>query len=303
MAMDLPEPVCVVDGILTMGLNLLASRPKLGKSWLALGVAIAVASGGQALGSIPVEAGDVLYLALEDNRRRLKKRLAMLLGDKPAPPRLSIDTQWPRLDQGGLEQIESWIKGRDNPRLIIIDTIAKVRQLQSVRANAYSEDYQHLDTVKQLADAHDLGVLANHHTRKARAEDVLEEVSGTMGLTAAADTIMVLARQRGQYDAVLHVTGRDVEEQNYALAFDPASGRWTKTGIAEPVSNSDETDKLVEAMVEAGREMSPTELAMILGKKPGTVTTLLWRAADKGRVSCLGRGRYVAKPEPNGVAH
>src|ERR1700674_538103 len=95
----LPEHRWAVRGVLAEGLGLLVGRPKIGKSWLALNVAVAIASGGRALGQIPVEAGDVLYLALEDNERRLRSRLTSILGNDACPDRLTLSTSWPKLDQ------------------------------------------------------------------------------------------------------------------------------------------------------------------------------------------------------------
>jgi RecA-family ATPase len=86
LAADIPQPKWAIEGLLPEGLAFFAGAPKLGKSWFALGLGIAVASGGYALGKIPVDEGEILYLALEDNPRRLQSRLRVLLGDDEAPP-------------------------------------------------------------------------------------------------------------------------------------------------------------------------------------------------------------------------
>src|SRR5215203_351091 len=113
----------VVRGLLSEGVTLLAGKPKLGKSWLALGLGVAVASGGVALGTKRVEQGSCLYLALEDNRRRLKLRLGKLLAGKAAPKELHIGTEWLRLDDGGVEQLRAWLTAYPGARLIVIDTL------------------------------------------------------------------------------------------------------------------------------------------------------------------------------------
>jgi replicative DNA helicase len=117
----------VVPGYIAEGLTVLAGRPKLGKSWLALDLAIAVATGGSALGSSRIEQGDVLYLALEDNERRLQKRLLQLLPPTSMPESLAVETECPRLDQGGLEAIREWVESVPSPRLIVVDVFNKVR--------------------------------------------------------------------------------------------------------------------------------------------------------------------------------
>src|SRR5262249_17346622 len=121
LAVVLPEPRCAVDGLITEGLGFFAGAPKLGKSWLALGLGIAIASGGFGFGKIPVEKGEVLYLALEDNARRLQSRLRMLLGENEPPPGLFIETEWPRLDDGGLDKLIQWLEQHPATRLIVVD--------------------------------------------------------------------------------------------------------------------------------------------------------------------------------------
>lgn len=96
--------------------------------------------------------GDVLYLALEDNARRLQSRLRKLLGQTAAPKRLTIALQWQRLDQGGTEMIGDWIDEVDNPRLIVFDTLAKVRPIKRARGNAYEDDYSDIGDIQAMTE-------------------------------------------------------------------------------------------------------------------------------------------------------
>src|SRR5262249_44643537 len=156
-----PEPVCVVPGIVTEGLNILAGRPKSCKSWLVLDVGIAVAEGGRVFG-LEVEQGDVLYLALEDNKRRLKSRMKKLMGKKRWPARLVLANCWHRMDAGGLDMIEGWLESKEvkTPRLVIIDTVARFKPRQFRSRNLYDEDYSYMGEIKQLADKYEVGILA-----------------------------------------------------------------------------------------------------------------------------------------------
>jgi AAA domain len=122
-----PEPRWAVDGVVPEGLNLLAGPPKMGKSFLLLGLGVAIAAGGYALGKVPVAAGDVLYLALEDTQRRLQERLVRILDGAPAPDRLHLVTAWPRLDDGGVAAIDTWLGAYPAVRLVAIDTLAMIR--------------------------------------------------------------------------------------------------------------------------------------------------------------------------------
>jgi hypothetical protein len=191
---ELPEIKFIVPGYVTEGLTILAGKGKIGKSWLALGIAIAVASGGYALGSIKVEQGDVLYLALEDNERRLQRRLRQLFARESGLDRLYYDLACPPLDKGGIDAIGAWIRRVPAPRLVVIDVLAKVRPPARQIESAYEADYRALGPLKQLADDSGVAIMLVHHTRKAEAEDAFDAVSGSTGLTGAADATLVLSR-------------------------------------------------------------------------------------------------------------
>jgi hypothetical protein len=282
VAMDLPEPECIIEGILTCGLNIIASRPKLGKSWFALLLSMLIARKGF----------DVLYLALEDTRRRLKSRLLKLLGTDEAPEHLFLATEWSRLNELGKEGVTGkdaiirWITTVENPRLIVLDTLAKVRQRSG---DKYADDYQDVAEIKAIADEHDIGILAIHHVRKLQAEDIFDEVTGTIGITAATDTILVLCRARGQCDAVLHVTGRDLDESEIALSWDPDTCRWSVLGNAAKYQLSKERQEVIDII--GNGSMTPKEVAACLGKKANAVKKLLWTMANEGQLKSDG-GRY-----------
>jgi hypothetical protein len=123
------EPIkWIVRGYITEGASILAGRPKLGKSWLMLAVGLAVSHGGKCLGDIQCDEGDVLYLALEDNERRLQSRITKLIGyGKEWPARFHYVTEWPRAHAGGLDRIRNWIDAVDRPRLIVVDVLAMFR--------------------------------------------------------------------------------------------------------------------------------------------------------------------------------
>lgn len=294
LAEDLPEPRWAVQDMVPEGLNLLAGKPKLGKSWLALNLGLAVATGGVALGRQPVEPGDVLYLALEDTKRRLKDRLGTLLQrqDSGPPARLHFARTWPRQDKGGLPALAEWLATHPQARLVVIDTWAKFRPTRIRSGNDYEEDYRAAGELKALADKHGVAVLILHHCRKMAAGDPLDEVSGTLGLTGAADCVQVLRRERGQHDATLYVSGRDVEEQELALKFDKEFCLWSVLGTADEYRMSQERSEVLELLRKTGRPMTPSEVAPLLNKSPNAAKFLLWKMAQDGQLHSLG-GKYL----------
>ena len=283
MATELPPVRWIVPGVLPEGVTLLAGKPKLGKSWLALGLCVAVAAGGVALGTRQVERRDVLYLALEDNRRRLQKRLGKMLHG-PAPSGLEMATAWPKLDEGSVEALGAWLPKHPEAGLIAVDTLAKTRP-RTRGQNVYQEDYSALEELSPLSAEHEVAIVVVHHTRKLAAADPLDEISGSTGLTGGVDGVLVLKRDRGKADAVLHVDGRDIEEPaEYALKWDAETTGWAIVGDADAYRISEERKAIIRVLVEAGEFSRPGEVADVLGKPRNTIKQRLWRMAQDRQV-------------------
>ncbi len=292
LAKTLPTIEHIVPGYIQPGLSIVAGKPKTGKSWLSLGLAVAVATGGLALGNVPVKQGSVLYLALEDNERRLQQRLRQILQDQEvALDNLYLETECPRLDAGGAEAIREWVDATVDARMVIVDVFTKIRPERSSSDTGYESDYRALAPLKQLADETGIAIVVVHHTRKMAAEDPFETVSGTNGITGAADTILIL--DRGGQGTTLYARGRDIEEIETALLFDKQSGAWLAQGPAADVRRSDERQAILAALTEAGGPMSPTELSIKLDVPNANVRQLLQRMMSSGEVSKRGRGLYV----------
>ncbi len=294
LAEELPSVRWVVPGLLPEGVTLLAGKPKLGKSWLALGLAVAVASGGVALGTRSVERGDVLYLALEDNRRRLQKRLKKLLVGGTAPDGLHIATEWPRMNEGGAKALDEWLEAFPEARLVVVDILKRVRPRISPNRNIYEADYEALEAMQGLAGENGVGILVVHHARKDGASDPVDEISGSTGLSGGADGILVLKRDRGRADAYLHVTGREIEEEaELALTWDSNLASWTLAGDAEEYRLSAQRHAILEVLQNAGGEMSPKDIAEATDKTHGSVKVLLGEMVRAGQVSNPSHGKYA----------
>jgi AAA domain len=260
VAADLPAPRWAVEELFPEGLAFMCGAPKLGKSWFALALGIALAAGGHALGKIKVERGEVLYLALEDNPRRLQSRLRMLLRGDPAPDGLYVETEWERFDNGGLDRLEAWLNDHPAARLVLIDVWSRVRPSSNENGNRYQSDYESAAALQAVAMRHGVAVVALYHTRKAEAADFVETVQGTFGTAGAADTILVVKRSRGEADATLHVTGRDVAEAELAIRFSPESGAWELLGDAAEYGLS-KTRKAILDTLDAHGPLTPKQVS------------------------------------------
>lgn len=291
MKTTFPEPRWAVPGLVAEGLNLLVGSPKLGKSWLVLGLGVAVASGGVALGKVPVEQGSVLYAALEDTPRRLQGRLGNVLNGSPVPEALHITTYLPR----GAEMVavvSEWLDDHPDARLVIIDVLRKVTPRSDGR-NAYEADYDAMSALKALADRHKVAVVAVHHTRKMTDDlDVFNEVSGSTGLTGAADAILIAKRARNTAEAVLHVTGRDVTEQEYGLAWHVETCTWSLLDEPAIVATMSGTRRRVLDHIARNEGCTPQQVADALQLAPNTARQTMRRMVDDDQLGTDGEGRY-----------
>lgn len=291
MGREFAEPRWAVPGLVAEGLNLLVGAPKLGKSWLCLGLAVAVASGGMALGKVRVEAGSVLYAALEDTPRRLQGRLRSVLQGSPAPTGLHITTGLPKMpDATGY--LDGWLTAHPDARLVIVDVLRKIRPPDLGR-NAYGEDYDVMSTLKALADRHGVAVIAVHHTRKMVDDtDVFNEVSGSTGLTGAADAILIAKRARNTAEAVLHVTGRDVNEQEYGLAWQVETCQWELLDEPVALATMGSTRRRILEHLTEHPGQTPADIALATLLNLNTVKSNVRRMVDDQQLSSDGTGRY-----------
>lgn len=293
MMQDFPEMVWAIPGIITEGVTFLVGRPKIGKSWFSYGISLGIAQGSNALNTIPVDGGSVLYLALEDTPRRLRSRMEMMLGpDGEVPHNLFFANHWPRMNAGGLDQIEMWIQDNPDARLVIIDTWAKFKA-QVSEESMYHADYAQVSMIKALADRYTVPIVIIHHQRKASDEDPLNTVSGSTGLTGAADATIILTRQRGADDGFLYVTGRDVEENRYLLGFDGETGQWTFMGEAEEAEEQTNEDAVIALLAKAPEAMGPKEIGEHLNIPEGTAKWLTAKLAQEDKITRVARGKYT----------
>jgi AAA domain/Toprim domain len=226
--LELEPPRCVVSKLIPDGLTILASKPKKGKSWLALQIAFAVATHRPALDSLPTIGGHVLYIGLEDTRYRLRDRLTknVAASGHSAPDNLHLFITWKKSPDGGLYDLTEWLTEHPSTTLVVIDTLAKIRK-KNKNVDTYTDDDATISELKALADKFRAAILLIHHTRKAPAEDPFDEVSGTLGLNGAADSLLVLDRPRGESLATLYTTGRDLPEASLSLRFDDNTCMWS----------------------------------------------------------------------------
>lgn len=219
-----PPRTPIVDGFLYSGTYLFVGAPKVGKSFFMGQLAYHVAMG-LPLWNYPVRKGTVLYLALEDDYARLQRRLSVMFGVECAD-NLFFATQAKTLNEGLDGELEGFLKEHKDARLIIIDTLQKVREVGGDRYS-YSSDYEIVTRLKSFSDNYGVCLLVVHHTRKLESEDSFDMISGTNGLLGAADGAFIMhKKKRTDNTAVMDIVGRDQPDQELTIEFDREQCIW-----------------------------------------------------------------------------
>lgn len=295
MAKNFPETKWIVPTILSEGATVFAGAPKQGKSWMALNIALAVASGASALGKIQVEKGDVLYLALEDGAKRMQKRLKSLLNDKPIPAGLNFAFNFPVSNEGGLETVKEWLKITPNARLIVVDTLKRFRPIERMRQNIYNIDYDAVSGLNDLAQEYGVSALVVTHTNKQDSDDMdwFHKVSGSLGLTGAVDAAMLLERPRNETQGKLSISGRDTEEKELAVQFEGIEKGWTLLG--EAFSNT--ANKIRGWLSGAGRDgLSRSDINKMNGNRADGVEDAL-RELEAAKIAEAQKFETNSRPQ------
>ena len=213
----------IIDGLLYSGLYLFVGSPKIGKSFLMAQLAYHISTG-TPIWNYKVSKGTVLYLALEDDYSRLQKRLYQMFGTDSAD-NLYLSVSASQLNDGLDKQLESFIMKHADTKLIIIDTLQKVREVSS--DYSYSNDYEIISRLKKFADNNKICMILVHHTRKQKSDDSFDMISGTNGLLGAADGAFVLQKEKRTANAAtLEISGRDQQDQKLYLNRNPDNLIW-----------------------------------------------------------------------------
>jgi len=293
---DYPPPVFLFKGLLANGLTILAGRPKSGKSWLTLQMAINAAMQRSFLGRFGIEmALKVLYLGLEEAPQRTHNRLRKLL-EEPDIQLQNIDFRYnlKALADGGAAELDGLLKG-GNYGLVVIDTFLRVAKAGGGNRDVMRSEYAEVAQLHELAQHHKVAIVLVDHTRKMGADNPLDTVAGTSGKTAACDAVWTL-RKLPTGDSVLEITGREMEEQTLGLRFETGEPfGWCLTGEGAEVGMSEARQEIVELLKDEA-PLAPARIAGLLRKNAVTVRRLLQKLAADDVVRKDKSGKYYLPP-------
>jgi hypothetical protein len=277
MRKQFPPLRFLVHGLMPEGTILIAGKPKSGKSWLVLNVMLASTLGASFLDR-SVKQGKALYLALEDNPRRMQSRLTILMrkhqDEIEALRRFEYRTEWPA-GADGAAALDQYLTAHPEVRTVAVDVLKRIRPAADFRRSGYEQDYEAIQPWKAVADKHRITLLIVHHTRKAGADDVFDEVSGTLGLTGAVDQLLVLRRiPHDPKAATLHARGRDLPE-DHELGIELRDGWWELVGDAKVIEANDARKLVLEVLEEADHPLTIPEIMKATNKRSRPSTSRL----------------------------
>ena len=312
----------VVDTLLSQGLHILAGSPKVGKSWLALWLAVTVAKGDPVWG-MGVKQGTTLYLCLEDSTLRIQNRLFEITEDAPANVHFTTNSN--TLGKGLEEQLRAFLTEHPDTVLVIIDTLQMIRG--AGYDNTYANDYRDLSVLKHIADTHGISILLVHHLRKMNDDDPMNMISGTTGLSGATDSNFVLRKsQRRENTATLYCTGRDIPYRELALEFDGEDHVWKLLSddceqkeqpnerilflLSELLRRQPEISAPAKALLEkidpaSAEGLTPNSFSHRIRKSVDTLRrngiTVSFRKSNGDRLICLKRADGVDDPATENI--
>ena len=296
LAEPIAPPLSIVEDLMHEGMLLFGGKSKRGKSWLMLDLALAVATGGRVWRHFPVaEPQPVLYLALEDGKARIQRRVRAIQPDIEAADHLHLLYDFPLLSDGGIDALQHYIRTY-RYRLIIIDVLAKVeRPASGSKEKSYHEIYGMFGPLQELRHRNPFCLALLTHLRKAEADDVFDTLHGSVAYQGAQDVLWVLERRPQDQVGVLHVRDKDAEDQTLHVAY--ADGHWEFLGYDPEVKLSRDRRAILDLFQEEERALSVDEVFKALTRPQSryeAVKKTLQRMVRDEQLVRIDRGRYVA---------
>ena len=268
---EFAEPKWAIPDLIPEGLTLIGGRPKIGKSWFLLQAAIAVGCGGRFFGR-QVEQGYVLYVAFEDSPKRLQDRIRKM--GMPREALVTFERKWKPLHEGGIDDLVAELAAVDY-RLVIFDTLT--RSFPGLSQKDHPEIIgQCVDQIQSLAINHNFSFTFSDHTRKpmGRDNDPIDDILYSSEKVKSADVVLALYKEQGKSGAKLLGRGRDIEDVDLALKWDPEIWCWQSLGDSGQIKTAEHTDEVLSALASFGKARM-IDIARATGINKGTVYKIL----------------------------
>ena len=296
------SPKAIVDGLLNEGMILFGGKPKRGKSWLMLDLALSVGIGSPVWRHFPVpEPQPVLYIGLEDGRDDIRERLFAIQPGITDTGKLEFLYSFPRLNEGGLEKMRSYAES-GRYRLIIVDVLARVESADRRNGEKrYHDIYDMLAPLQDLRHQHPLCMILVTHLRKSEAQDIFDGLHGSVAYQGVQDALWVLERRLHSNIAVVHTLGKRSHHQALHVSF--ADGHWEFLGHDDEIKFSQARQDVQDLLDEYDRDMTISEVNRHLSQprdRYRATQQLMYRMLQDGQLVRRGRGRYGLVRHPDG---
>ena len=284
--MQLPETPWIIDKILPAGTMIITGKPKTRKSWLAANLAWSVAAGGKALGQFQAQMGDALYIDLEMGAKRIQRRMKAISPNEPPPKGLNFATEWPRVGEGFETWLTDYIEHNPFTRLVVVDTLVAIRPSRGRNEDLYEFEKGFTQKLTNLTQALGIAVILIHHSRKADGSDLIDDASGSTGLTGGVDNYATLRLDRNDNKlGSLSFKGRDIELE------DPLNLRWDSQIVSWRVTDEQAGGPRITAerqavldLLESVNGLRANQIAQNLGRDESGTRRLLSDMAKAGLI-------------------
>ena len=256
--MNLPEPRCIIDGIVPVGYTVLSAPRKIGKSWMALDMCYTVATGGKFLGRKAVK-GQAIYITLEETMQMSASRQRKTWGEKPAPHDMIYVFECKTIESGFIKELDAFIRDEklDNVRLVVVDVLAKIDGVTQKGEDVYHKDYRVGSALKEWTKDKDVALVAITHVSKKKSDDPYDDTMGTGGVTGSADTIITIRRKGRGNKATMSVIGRSLPETDIDIRLENC--KWV-TDVPEFQTSPIYDAVMLAAEFGDGEKMTSTDL-------------------------------------------
>ncbi|MHB8204794.1 MAG: AAA family ATPase, partial [Desulfomonilaceae bacterium] len=307
---EIMPPLWIVPELLCAGLIILGGKSKAGKSWFVLNLCLAIAEGRLAFGNYQCEPQKVLYISLEDQKRRLQYRtLKLENGNSNLKQNFMGAIKWSRFappnvtnhkGPDGFSELKQTLVLHSDIKLVVIDTWQKIRPSKRINSDDYETDYAHLSQIQELAQQHECAIMLVHHARKnAEGSNTLDALLGSTAIQGASDLIWILDRQHGNSQGTLTPAGRDIEDES-EIGFSFESGTWKYLGKKSDVDLSQNQTRILQLLEDRRTPLSFSEIERDSGVKRGSITRAIGSLEENGLVAkdrFSKKYRYVETPE------
>lgn len=305
--MEMKGPNWLIKDLIPKGLTIIGGRSKVGKSYFLMNLVIPFVQKKYIFSEFRARKGQVLYLSLEDPKKRFIERMREI---DPDPDRDKLNDlhpyfQWEKLKKGGITQIKHWLEKQKRPKLVIIDTIAKVwdQKTSTGGGRMYAEEYNIFSPLSELAKEYDISIIVTIHTTKTKAADPFDQILGGMGTQANADNLIVISNEINEAGKKkFSIRGKDIDEQH--LAFDASDmAQWNYIGEAKEVQKSKERQEVYDLLAELG-PMTHQEIRQVIKNgefnvSVNSIQTILRKMKNEGYLEQPKYGKYAVAGHAN----